>query len=59
MACVVKAWKPGYATKRPGDLTLRLTEFADPGGMAVYFRLQDLSVAVPDELLSGPQWSSD
>ncbi len=50
LACRVQAWKPGYAVKRPGDLTLVLTEFADPGGTATYFRLQDLSAAVDDEL---------
>ena len=50
IACRVQAWKPSYATKRPGDLQLTLTEFPDPGGRAVYFRLQDLSVAVDDEL---------
>jgi hypothetical protein len=52
IACPVRAWKPGYATQRPGDLSLRLTEFADPGGRAVYFRLQDLDVAVDDELFA-------
>jgi len=52
VACRVRAWKPGYAVRRPGDLTLLLTEFADPGGKATYFRLQDLSVGVEDELLS-------
>jgi len=52
VACRVRAWKPGYAVKRPGDLTLLLTEFADPGGKATYFRLQDLSVAVDDELFA-------
>ena len=51
VACRVQAWKPGYTTKRPGDLNLVLTEFPDPGGRAVYFRLQDASVAVDDELL--------
>ena len=30
-----------------------LTEFPDPDGRAVYFRLQDLSAGVKDELL-GP-----
>lgn len=35
-----------------GNLSLRLTEFADPAGKVTYFRLPDLSVAVPDELLS-------
>jgi hypothetical protein len=53
LACRVEAWKPGYRAARPGDLKLLLTEFPDPGGQAVYFRLQDLSAAVDDELL-GP-----
>jgi hypothetical protein len=35
----------------PGNLPLKLTEFPDPQGKSVYFRLPDLSVAVPDELL--------
>ena len=52
LACPVQAWKPGYRCARPGDLSLRLTEFADPGGQAVYFRLQDFGGAVEDELLS-------
>ncbi len=58
IACPVRAWKPGYAVKRPGDLSLRLSEFADPGGKAIYFRLQNLDVAVPDELLHGDRASS-
>lgn len=53
IACPIQAWTPGYATARPGDLELRLTEFADPGGRAIYFRLQDLSLAEEDELLRG------
>jgi DUF1680 family protein len=52
LACLVEAWKPGYACKRPGNLKLRLTEFADPGGQATYFRLQDFSHAVDDELFT-------
>lgn len=32
---------------------LKVTEFPDPEGKATYFRLDDLSVGVPDELLSG------
>lgn len=52
LACVVRGWKPGYACGLPGNLTLRLTEFPDPGSQAVYFRLQDFGVAVEDELLS-------
>jgi hypothetical protein len=57
-ACPVQAWKPGYAVKRPGDLSLRLTEFTEPGGRAIYFRLQNLDVAVEDELLHGEKASS-
>ena len=58
IACPVRAWKPGYAVQRPGDLSLRLSEFADPGGKAIYFRLQNLDVAVEDELLHGDKTSS-
>jgi hypothetical protein len=39
----------GVAKK--GDLELVLTEFADPDGKAVYFRLRDMKSAVDDELL--------
>jgi DUF1680 family protein len=35
----------------PGNLSLRLTEFPDPQGKVVYFRLRDWSAAVPDELV--------
>ena len=55
LACPVEGWKPGYACNRPGDLKLKLTEFVDPGGQAVYFRLQDFDVAVEDELLSASE----
>ena len=34
-------------------LSLKLTEFPDAEGKCVYFRLPDLSVAVPDELALG------
>jgi hypothetical protein len=51
-ACRVRGWAPGYATRRPGDLSLQLTEFADSGGRAVYFRLQDLAGGVNDDLLT-------
>jgi hypothetical protein len=44
------AWKPGYGTQAKHDLELLLTEFADPGASATYFRLRDLAAAVDDEL---------
>jgi DUF1680 family protein len=50
LACPVEGWNPGYACARPGNVKLRLTEFADPGGRAAYFHLQDFGVAVDDEL---------
>lgn len=52
MACQVKASGDLDAVGGSGNLSLRLTEFPDPGGKAVYFRLPDLSVATQDELLS-------
>ena len=53
VACSVKAGNEGFAIGVSGELSLTLTEFTDPAGKAVYFRLPDYSVAVPDELLSG------
>ena len=52
IAYEVRGWKPGHSISTTGDLALRLTEFADPGGKATYFRLRDSSVAVKDELLA-------
>ncbi|MFZ1935080.1 MAG: beta-L-arabinofuranosidase domain-containing protein [Thermoguttaceae bacterium] len=51
-ACRIKAFTPGYGCDQP-DTELFLTEFPDPNGRAVYFRLRDLSQGVKDELL-GP-----
>ena len=54
MACAVKAANDGFTlTGASGKLSLKLTEFPDPEGKITYFRLPDLSVAVPDELFSG------
>ena len=50
MACQVRAGTPGFEMGCRGNLALKLTEFPDPQGKSVYFRLPDLSVAVPDEL---------
>ena len=44
------AWKPGYGTAPKHDMTLVLSEFPDPGAVATYFKLRDLSIAVDDEL---------
>ena len=38
-------------TSKPTDLTLVLSELADPGGKSVYFHLPVLSIAVEDELI--------
>jgi uncharacterized protein len=54
MACRIKAFKPGYNCETP-DTEFLLTEFPDPDGRAVYFRLRDLSAGVPDELLQPGQ----
>ncbi len=33
--------------------SIKLTEFPDPEGKVVYFRIPDFSVSVQDEILSG------
>lgn len=43
----------GHSVAVTGNVTVRLTEFADPHGRLVYFRVPDLSVGEPDELFSG------
>lgn len=50
VACGVRASNQGYDLGVSGNLSLQLTEFPDPEGKCVYFRLPDLSIAVPDEL---------
>lgn len=49
------AWKPGHGLQLKPDLTLQFTEFADPGGIATYFRLRDMTAAVDDELIRLPR----
>jgi len=52
MACPVRAWSPerGPASGAP-DLTLELSEFVDPTGEEVYFRVPDESTMMLDDLL--------
>jgi hypothetical protein len=52
-ACELKAGDVEWAAGSSDNLLLKLTEFPDPHGRCVYFRLPDLSVAVTDELLAG------
>jgi DUF1680 family protein len=51
VACEVKADANWGAVGCEGNLTLKLTEFPDPDGKCVYFRLPDPNAAVPDELI--------
>lgn len=49
---LAKAWPPGSDAKEAAPLDVVLTEFADPSGIATYFRLPDLARAVDEELMS-------
>ena len=52
--CTVQAWQswtPGNIASQRVDLKLILTEFADPGGEATYFRIQHPEGAMEDELI--------
>ena len=51
MVCQVKTCGNSKTSEGSDSVSLRLTEFPDPGGEATYFRLPDLSVAEPDELM--------
>jgi DUF1680 family protein len=50
IACRLKAGNIPMALGNRRNLTLIFTEFADPDGKCTYFRVPDLSEAVPDEL---------
>lgn len=55
LACRVRAWSGGRDVKQPPDLTLVLTEYADPGGEATYLVPASSSMsAVDDELCRPP-----
>ncbi|MFH1009507.1 MAG: hypothetical protein V1800_18675, partial [Candidatus Latescibacterota bacterium] len=52
--CRVRAWSPGrFYPHEEADLALELTEFADPGGEAIYFKVPnpDDAALVTEELL--------
>ena len=51
IACSVQAWSPGRALNKPPDLRLTLTEFPDPEGEEVYFKLPENAETEEDELL--------
>jgi DUF1680 family protein len=52
VACTIEADERTFSLGNR-DLILKLTEFPNPDGKLVYFRIPDFSVAVPDEILSG------
>ena len=51
VACQASGWYDTMEIGIPSNISFRLTEFPDPEGKMVYFRLPDLKAAVPDELL--------
>ncbi len=55
LCCHIKGWSPGNAKKNKApDLKMTLTEFPDPSGEEVYFRLSQPDHAVEDELFIQP-----
>lgn len=52
VACTVEANEWTFALGKR-DLIFKLTEFPNPEGKVVYFRIPDFSLAVHDEILSG------
>jgi DUF1680 family protein len=49
---VAKAWPPGAFGQGAAPLDVVLTEFADPTGIATYFRIPNTTPAVDDELIT-------
>ncbi|QNN23379.1 hypothetical protein HED60_14195 [Planctomycetales bacterium ZRK34] len=54
MGCRVGMWRSSFGLGGKPDYELTLSEFADPGGRATYFRLREPGMAVDDGLLTTP-----
>ena len=54
MGCRVGMWRSSFGLGGKADYELTLSEFADPGGRATYFRLREPGMAVDDGLLTTP-----
>ena len=53
MAAYIGAWRESQSGKadREHEFRLKLTEFPDPSGQCIYFKLPDYSIEVDDELV--------
>ncbi len=51
LACRMKAWSPGRDLSAAPDLDLLLTEFPDPTGEEIYFKVPEGAVTADDELI--------
>jgi hypothetical protein len=47
----VRGWSPGRSNNESTDLALMLSEYPDPSGREVYFRMMDAGMATKDELI--------
>ena len=51
IGCRLKAGNSSWGMGNTGNITLTLSEFADPNGKCTYFKTPDMSLAVEDELM--------
>jgi uncharacterized protein len=51
LACHVRGWSPGRPVDEAPDLRLKFTEYPDPDGEEIYFRLSNADASVEDEWL--------
>ena len=54
VATQIRGWGPKSDPEKPADVSLLLTEFADPAGAAAYFSTGDPKIGVDDELSTSP-----